>query len=295
MTARSFAFAILVALLAASPAAAAKLKVVASFSIIGDIAARVAGDHVELKTLVGPDGDTHVFEPTTSDARAVAQARIFLVNGLNYEPWAERLLASTKSRAQLVAAANGTKPLALGSGATGVDPHAWQDVQNAVVYAQNIARAFAAADKPNAALYRSNAAAYIGELNKLDREIRAAFAAIPTQRRRVITTHDAFAHFGRSYGVSFVAPLGPSTDAQVSAKSVAALISHIKRDKIAAVFVENVSDPRLIEQIARETGVKLGGKLYSDALSPKSGAAPTYMALMRHNAKLLTEAMAPGF
>ncbi len=282
----------LVALLFAAPAIADKVKVVASFSILGDLAKRVAGDRVELKTLVGPDGDAHVFEPTPGDARAIAQAQLFLINGLNYEPWAERLSKSTKSRAKIVVAAAGIKPLRFG---TGADPHAWQDVRNAIAYTENIARALVVLDKPNGEHYRANAFAYIDELRQLDAEIRASFASLPTARRRVITTHDAFAYLGKAYGLEFIAPLGTSTEEQVSAKEVAMLIAQIKREKITAIFVENISDPRLIEQIARETGAKLGGKLYSDALSARDGAAPTYIALMRHNAKLLTGAMAQGF
>lgn len=276
----------------AAPADAGKLRVVASFSILGDITARIAGDRIELKTLVGPDGDAHVFEPTPADARAVAHAQIVIVNGLNYEPWADRLLKSTKSQAKIAVASVGVKPLPFG---TGTDPHAWQDVRNAIVYAESITRVLVAVDKQNADFYRANAAAYIDALHRLDAEIRASFVSIPIARRRVITTHDAFAYFGKAYGLEFIAPLGTSTEEQVSAKGVAALIAQIKREKITAVFVENVSDQRLIEQIAHETGAKLGGKLYSDALSTKQGAAPTYIALMRHNAKLLTAAMAQGF
>lgn len=280
------------ALMLAAPAAAGKIKVVASFSILGDMTSRIAGDRVELKTLVGPDGDAHVFEPTPADARAVSQARIFVVNGLNYEPWAGRLIKSTRSRAKVVVAAADITPLPFGAG---VDPHAWQDARNAIAYVQTITHALVAGDAPNAAFYKANAVTYMAELRWLDAGIMASFASIPRAARRVITTHDAFAYFGRAYMVEFIAPLGTSTEAQVSAKGVAALISQVKREKISAVFVENVSDPRLIEQIARETGVKVGGKLYSDALSAKGGAAPTYVALMRHNAKLLTGAMAQGF
>jgi len=305
MTLRVLVACLSAVLLLATPASAEKLKLVASFSILGDMTARIAGDRVELTTLVGPDGDAHVFEPTPADARAVAQAKIFLVNGLGFEPWADRLLKSTNSRAQLAIASQNLKPLPFhaashreesdGHGRTAPDPHAWQDVRNAMIYAQNIARALGAADKPNGEFYKANAAAYLAELAKLDAEIRAKLGAVPAARRRVITTHDAFAYFGKAYGVEFIAPLGTSTDEQASAKEVAALITQIRREKITAVFVENVSDPRLVEQIGRETGVKLGGKLYSDALSTKAGPAPTYIALMRHNAKRLTDAMAPGF
>ncbi|MEQ1863373.1 MAG: zinc ABC transporter substrate-binding protein [Micropepsaceae bacterium] len=292
MTVRTALAVVFAALWCAAPADAGKLKVVASFSILGDMTARIAGDRIELKTLVGPDGDAHVFEPTPADARAVAQAQLVIVNGLNYEPWVERLLKSTKAKAKVAVASAEVEPLQFG---TGTDPHTWQDARSAIAYAENITRALVAIDKPNVEFYKANAVAYVDELRRLDAEIRASFASIPATRRRVITTHDAFAYFGKAYGLEFIAPLGTSTEEQVSAKEVAALIVQIKREKISAVFVENVSDPRLIEQIARETGAKLGGKLYSDALSTKQGAAPTYIALMRHNAKLLTAAMAQGF
>ena len=273
--------------LVASPAMAAKLKVVATFSIVGDIVEQVAGDRVELTTLVGPDSDAHAFEPSPQHARAVARADIVFLSGLNFEPWAARLKTSTKTRAKFVTLSDGVTPGAR-------DPHAWQDVKNALTYARNIAAALSAADKPNAEVYRTRLAAYAAELTALDDEIRESLAKIPDNRRRVLTTHDAFGYFASAYGVVFISPLGGSTEGQASAKTVARLVAQIRREKITAVFVENVSDPRLVEQIARETGVRLGGKLYADALSKKGGPAPTYAAMMRHNAKLLTAAMAAG-
>jgi zinc/manganese transport system substrate-binding protein len=288
----------LIAFATASLAAADQLRVVASFSIIGDMAGRIAGDHAHVTTLVGPDADAHVFEPTPASARALARAKVFVTNGLGFEPWAERLLKSTKSSARLVVVSAGVKLLPFhtlhGEERGAADPHAWQDARNAIVYAQNIAHAFVTADPAHAKTYESNAAAYAAELAELDADIRAEVSRIPVKQRRVITTHDAFAYFGRAYDVTFIAPLGTSTEEEASAKEVAALITQIRREKITAVFVENIADPRMIQQIARETGVKLGGKLYSDALSTKAGEAPTYIALMRHNAKLLTAAMARG-
>lgn len=287
---------------AALPAAAAKLKVVASFSILEDMVERVGGDKIELTTLVGRDADAHVFEPTPADARALAAARIVVANGLGFEPWLDRLMKSSGSRAQLVVASQGVRARAFhaahdkddGGHDHPLDPHAWQDAHNATVYVANITQALAAADPANASAYRANGADYINEIKALDQEISLAFAKIPKADRRVITSHDAFGYFAAAYFVEFIAPLGMSTDAQPSAKGVAALIAQIKREKIRAVFVENITDPRLIEQIARETGAKIGGKLYSDALSTKAGPAPTYVAMMRHNVRLLTAAMAPG-
>jgi zinc/manganese transport system substrate-binding protein len=284
----------LIAVLAlCQPALAQKLKVVATFSIIGDTVERVAGDKVELTTLVDPDADGHVFEPTPADARAMAGAQIVFANGLGFEPWLDRLMKSTRARAKVVTVSQGVRVRAFKLGGAS-DPHAWQDAHNAAAYVGNVTLALAAADPANAVKYRAAGADYINEINALNREISLAFAKIPNADRRVITSHDAFGYFAAAYVVEFIAPLGISTEEQPSAKGVARLIEQIKREKIRAVFVENISDPRLIEQIARETGAKIGGKLYSDALSTKAGPAPTYIAMMRHNVRLLTAAMAPG-
>jgi len=284
----------LIAVLAlCQPAAAQKLKVVATFSIIGDMVERVGCDKIELTTLVGRDADAHVFEPTPADARALSAADVVFANGLGFEPWMIRLTSSSGSRAKTVVASNRARLIPFHDHQP-YDPHAWHDARNASIYVRNIARALAARDRANSARYFANAEAYLKELSALDTDIRASFADIPKIKRRVITTHDAFSYLGDAYDIEFIAPLGVSTDAQPSAKGVARLIEQIRREKIRAVFVENITDPRLIEQIARETGAKIGGKLYSDALSTKAGPAPTYIAMMRHNVRLLTAAMAPG-
>jgi zinc/manganese transport system substrate-binding protein len=284
---------VLVATLAlCQPAVAQKLKVVATFSIIGDMVERVAGDRVELTILVGSDADAHVFEATPADARAFASADLVFESGLGFEPWVARLRHVTKAKTKTITLSQGVK--ALRPRQHDLDPHAWQDAGNAAIYVENLARALIAADAANAATYKKNSDAYLKELRALDRDIRTAFGKIPRAERRVIATHRAFAYLAAAYDVEVIAPLGLSTDEQPSAKAVANLIARIKREKIRAVFVENITDPRLIEQIARETGAKIGGKLYSDALSTKAGPAPTYIAMMRHNVRLLTAAMAPG-
>lgn len=287
----------------ASPAAAKKLEVVASFSILGDMVARVGGEDVTVTVLIGPNGDAHTFEPTPAHARSLASADIVFANGLGFEPWLDRLAKSANAKAKLVNVTKGVAARAFAGGNDhghnhshnhAQDPHAWQDARNALTYVTNIAQALAAKDPANAARYNARAQAYRKDLQALDTDIRASFTAIPKAERRVITSHDAFGYFGAAYGVTFLAPLGTSTEAHASAKGVARLITQIRREKIKAVFVENISDPRLIEQIARETGVKIGGKLYSDALSAKDGPAPDYLAMMRHNTRLLTAAMASG-
>ena len=292
------------------PAAAqeAKLPVVASFSILGDFVERVGGDRVTVKTLVGPNGDAHVYEPTPSDAKAVGAAKLVFVNGIGFEGWMGRLAKASGTKATIVTATKGITPSEMadddhdeapakggktdhGRDHGGLDPHAWQSVANARVYVANIRDGLVAADPAGRSVYEVNAAAYLGELERLETEVRAAVAAVPAARRRVITSHDAFGYFAGAYGIAFLAPQGISTEADVTAKAVAKLIRQIKAEKISAVFVENMTDRRLIDRVARETGVTPGGELFADALSPKGGPAPTYVDMVRHNVTLLTRAM----
>jgi zinc/manganese transport system substrate-binding protein len=282
------AFAILVLLVGlVAPASAGRLKVIASFSVIADMAREVGGDEIDLTVLVGPDSDAHVFQANAEHARAVSTASVFLANGRGLDAWAQRLLKATGSRATLVTLSDHitTRP---------GDPHAWNDARNAVIYVEAIRKAFANASPADADTFHRRAAAYTLRLRELDASIRQGFARVPPEGRKVITTHDAFGFFAEAYGLQFLAPMGLSTENQPSAKAVAALITQIRREKIRALFFENISDSRLMTQIARETRVRIGGKLYSDALSPPAGPAGTYIDLMRHNARLLTEAMAGG-
>lgn len=292
MTLRAFASVVALLMVTFPAPAAEKLKVVATFSILGDFAGRIGGDAVDVKTLVGPDGDAHVYQATAADARAVAQARVVIVNGLAYDDWARSLMTASGSKASVVVASTGVTPIA--GGHEHADPHAWQDVRNVIAYVDAIERALATADPGNAVLYRTNAARYRAELQNLDAEIRTSFTNVPPTQRSAVTTHGSFAYFAAAYGVTFTSPLGTSTEEQASAKSLAALITSVRRNGIKALFLENAADPRLMHQVARETGVELGGTLYADALSTKDGPAPTYVGLMRHNLRLLTGAMAHG-
>jgi zinc/manganese transport system substrate-binding protein len=289
---------LLIALLVAwAPASAdaAKLKVVASFSILADMASRIGASQVEIHTLVGSNGDTHAFQPTPADAKAVAQADVIVLNGLGFEAWSDRLIRSSAAKGAIIIASTGVKPRKFGpDSASAIDPHAWQDLRNGQIYAHNIAEGFAKADKANAQYYRDNAEGYIADLALSDAKVRAAIAAVPADRRKIITSHDAFGYFGAAYGVEFIAPLGISTEDQASAKGVARLIDQIKAEHISAIFVENITDPRLINQIASETGVKVGGELFSDALSKPGGEAATYTDMFGHNREALVEAMTAG-
>ena len=280
----------LAAIIAPAKAEARKIPVVASFSIIGDFVRQVGGDRVSVTTIVGPDGDAHVYEPSPADGRSISQARLIFVNGLGFEGWLDRLIAATKSKGDVVT---------LGKGITarkdeeGEDPHAWQDVANAKVYVEAIREALMAADPEGAATYKANADSYLAKLDALDAEIQQAIAAIPKERRRVVSTHDAFEYFAARYGVEFLAPQGVSTEADVSARDVAKIIDAVKTHKVAAVFIENIADPRLAKRIASETGARMGGVLYSDALSDAKGDGATYIDMMRHNVKQLAKALAP--
>src|ERR1043166_5549472 len=291
MTTRRIVLAILAALVAAPAAAqdARKLKAVATTSIIADLARNVGGDRVEVRALVGANSDAHGY------SKEGAAAGFVFVNGLGLEGWLTRLVTASGSKAPVVTASKGIAARRMVAedhpGKTVIDPHAWQAVADAKIYVVNIRDGLAAADPAGTAAYEANAQAYLAKLDDLDQEVRAAIASIPAERRKIITTHDAFGYFGAAYGVSFIAPAGLSTESEPSAKDVARIIRQIRKQKIPAVFLENVSDPRLIEQIARETGAAIGGKLYSDALSEPNGPAATYIDMMRHNVRALAKAL----
>jgi zinc/manganese transport system substrate-binding protein len=265
-----------------------RLNVVASFSILGDLVRNVGGDRVEVTTLVGPNSDAHVYEPTAADARKIAAAKRVFVNGLGLEGWLPRLVQSAGGKAVIVTATSGIAPLKSGADA---DPHAWQSVANAKIYVANIRDALVAADPLGANLLRANADDYLAKLDALDRDVRDAVARIPQDRRKVISTHRAFGYFAAAYGIQFIAPLGVSTESEPSARDIAGIITQIKQAKIPAVFLENISDPRLIRRISDETGARVGGTLYSDSLTDEKEDAPTYIEMVRHNIKALTSAL----
>lgn len=299
------------------------IPVVATFSILGDMVKRVGGEHVVVTTLVGPDGDAHVYQPTPADARAVSKAKLLFVNGLEFEGWIDRLLEASEYGGIRIVATEGVDAIAFEEdeehqkgeehAANGdhknedgeehvkeerdaphhgtLDPHAWQSLENGVIYVRNLSKALSAADPDNAISYKANADVFVAELQALDKEILALTAAMPEGSRTVVTSHDAFGYFAKRYGLRFVAPQGLSTDSDPSAADVAKMITQIRREKIKAVFVESITDNRLLVQIANETGATIGGALYSDALSDGNGPAATYLDMMRHNAMTLTNAL----
>ena len=300
------------------------IPVVATFSILGDMVERIGGEHIALTTLVGPEGDAHVYQPTPKAARSVAEADLLFMNGLEFEGWLERLAEAASFDGAMVVATTGISPIAFeehedndhdehdehaghdehdehaghdehdehaGHDHGTFDPHAWQSLDNAVIYANNIAAGLAQADPANASKYYTNRAAFVAEIVALKSDIDAMMAALPADKRTVVTPHDAFGYFAEAYDLTFEAPQGMSTESEVSAADVAALITQIRRESISAVFIESITDNRMMEQIANETGATIGGTLYSDALSGETGPASTYLDMMRHNATTLSDAL----
>ena len=329
----SLALAIAASALTSPVLSADKVPVVATFSILGDIVREVGGERVELKTIVGPGGDAHVYQPTPTDAAAVTKASVVFVNGLAFEGWIDRLIKSSGYKGPIVTATKGIKAVKAeeehdeeghkdehghnehghekhahdkhghdnhghekqaskkkkhsGHDHGEFDPHAWQSVSNVVTYVANVKDGLCKVDKASCNVFTKNATDYTAKLKALDKEIKGKFASIAADKRKVITSHDAFGYFANAYGVSFMAPTGISTESEASAKDVAKLIDQIRDEGVSAVFVENISDKRLIEQIVRETGAQIGGTLYSDALSDASGPAGTYIDMMRYNSGLI--------
>ncbi len=341
-----------VSLLTLTAAQAEQLKVVATFSIIGDFAKEVGGDRIALTTLVGPGGDAHVYQAKPADAVAVKNADVVLVNGLHFEGFLDRLIETSETKATVAELSRGIDTLKTedahehghddkaeaehdhkhekkaeaghdhdhgkkaeahdhdhkhdkkeahkhdhdkhgahaGHSHGEFDPHAFQSVANAKIYVSNVAQAFCTADAAGCDTYKANAAAYNQKLDALETEVKATLSAIPEERRTVITSHEAFAYFGKAYDIKFLAPEGVSTEAEASAADVAALIRQVREDKASAIFVENITNSKLIEQIASETGLKIGGTLYSDALTDGAPAG-TYIDLIRTNAETIKGAV----
>lgn len=294
-------------LAAATPVSAQeKVRVVATFSILGDLTQRIGGDKIELVTLVGPDQDAHGFDPTAEDQRAVAGADLVIANGLGFETWLERLTEAAEFKGRLVMASAGIAPLpweehdeheheeededhdhAHESG----DPHAFQDAHLVLTYIDNIAAGLAAVQPADSALFTATAATLKAEFAALDADLKARFSALPAGQRRILTSHDAFGYFGRAYGIDFVALQGVSTDSEPSAQDLKRVIEEITHGGIRAVFLENMSDPRFVETLAEDTGVRVGGALYADALSGPDGPAPDLLSLFRHNQSELLKAL----
>lgn len=267
----------------------AQVKVVASFSILGDMVRQVTGDLASVETIVGPNADAHVYTPNVEDALAVTKAQIIFVNGLGFETWSDTLIKTSETRAEVIVATSGIEPLKVDGK---IDPHAWNALPNGMIYIDNIATAMTRFDPKNEKAYRANAEAYKAKLKALHDKTVAALSRLPENRRTVVTAHDAFGYLANAYGLTFLAPVGIDTEAEPSARDLATLIDQLKKQKVGALFVENITNPDLVNQIARETGLKIGGRLFSDALSAKGGPATSYLKMFEHNLGTLVSTLA---
>lgn len=265
-----------------------RLKIVASFSILGDMVQQVVGEHADVTTIVGPDADAHVYQPSVADARAVADADVIFVNGLGFETWSETLIAESGTDASVHVATQGVKIVKVDSE---TDPHAWNSLSNGVVYVNNIAAVISNKIPEKADIIETNRATYANTLMALDASTKTKLSQLPAERRTVVTAHDAFGYLADAYDMTFLAPVGIDTDAEPSAQELAVLIDQLKADGAAALFIENITSPALLQQIADETGLTIGGRLFSDALSERGGPATSYLAMFEHNLNTLLAAL----
>ena len=284
-----YCFCVVLAVMMSASPSWAKLDVVASFSILGDMVEQVAGDKATVTTIVGPDADAHLYQPNTGDAVAVAEADLVIINGMGFETWSAQLIETSGTKAAVAVATDGITPLLVDGE---VDPHAWNSLENGLVYVNNIEADLSAASPADAATFRANADAYRAKLNALHNRALADIAKLPEQKRVVVTAHDAFGYLETAYGLTFLAPQGIDTDAEPSAKELAELIAFLNETGAGALFVENIANADLIAQISRETGINIGGRIYSDALSVKGSPATSYLAMFTHNLELLTKTLA---
>jgi zinc/manganese transport system substrate-binding protein len=279
--------------LSAVPASAETLKVVASFTVLADVVKQVGGEHVKVTSLVGPNGDPHEFEPSPADAKSLNAAKVTFVSGEGLEGWMDRLISASGYKGRPVIVSEGINTRTMKEDGQAVtDPHVWNSPVNVKVWVANIEKALSAADPADAAAFKANAEAYTKTLDQLDAYARSKFATIPADRRKVLTSHDAFGYFGREYDVGFLAPLGVSTESEASAADVAKLIEQIRTEHVKTYFIENSNDHRLVTQVASATGAEPGGELYVESLSDAKGPAPTYEKMFRYNVNQISAAMA---
>jgi zinc/manganese transport system substrate-binding protein len=279
------------ALVRAADAPMAKLNVVATNSIIGDWANIVGRDDIELKMLVGPDGDPHEYEPTPADSVALSSADLIFENGLGLENWLDKLYGSAESRATRVAITQGIEVRHVGGD---LDPHVWQSVKDAVVMVGNIRDALVRADPTHAGHFKARADVYIRQLTELDAWVQAQINSIPAPRRKLVTSHDAFGYFGQRYGMDISGSALESVTTEASdpsARQIADAVDQIKRSGVPVIFLENIQNPKLIDEIASDADVKVGPPLYSDALGQPGTDGDSYIKMIRYNVQTLVRAL----
>lgn len=284
-----------------------KPRVVATFSVLGHLVEQIGGDVVEVRTLVGPGGDVHTFEPSPADSANFAGALLIVENGVGLEPWLDRLYSASRSRAERLAVADGLPLLKLGgeeddkAGQAGphghdhasgeFDPHVWQDPARVILVVAAIRDALSTADPANAATYTANAARYTTELEQLDAWAVSQVALVPAERKKLVTNHEAFAYFADRYGFQVVGTALPlSTEASdPSAGEIAELVEKIKAAGVPVIFAENASNPRLMRQIAGAAGVQVA-TLY-DVLGEPGTPGATYVSMVQYNVSTIVSGL----
>ena len=260
------------------------IRVVTSFSILEDLVNELGGQYVSVINLVNRNSDAHMYQPKPSDAVSIAKADLVVFNGLGFEGWIPRLIKNSGYKNKQIIASEGVDAIKNGKE---IDPHAWQSFHNIRLYVQNITQALIELRPQHVKALTKRQQKYLGSISNLEKRLKKQFASIPSNKRIVVTSHDAFGYLGREFNIRFLAPLGLSIEVEASAEDVAAIIDQIREQNVKALFVENINNPRLLELISAETNVAIGGRLYSDALSEIKGPADTYLKMMRHNIESL--------
>ena len=267
------------------------LNIVASASMIADIASEVVGDSHEIEMIVPIGGDPHLHEPTPSDARLVADADLILINGLTFEGWINELIENSGTKAKVVVVTDGVKVLSSQTYKNSADPHAWMDAANGAIYAKNIAKAISELDIVNAGKYAQRLNEYQSRLKSLDQEIQQKIMSIPEEQRILITSHDAFQYYGRKYGIQLEAIMGISTEAEAQTADIMRVSRVIREKKVPAIFVESTINPKLIEQLAKDNKVSIGGELFADSLGDSESEAASYIDMLRYNTETIVQAL----
>lgn len=274
-----------------APIAVAKPKVVATINILADITSQVAGDKLEVESLLPTGTDPHTYEPSPGDARQIAQAAVIVRNGLHLEGWLDKLISSAGANARLITAASKVKAIQAQDYSNSFDPHAWMSLDNALLYVDEIEAGLSAAFPEFKSDFAENAKLYKSKIQEAEIRVWRWVNAIPPGRRHIITSHDAFRYFARRYGFEVASILGTSTDADVSLADINHLIQVVKDYQVPAIFIEAALNPKILNQLAHDLGIRIGGHLYTDSFGPKGSDADSYLAMILHNTQTLNLAL----
>lgn len=264
-----------------------KVRVIATTSFIADMASRVAGEYAEVESLMPIGGDPHLYDPVPGDAKKIAEADLILKNGLTLEGWLDEMIDNSGTKALIVSLTDGIVPIQSADHIGAVDPHAWMDLQHGLVYIDNALRALVEVDPEHAEQYQANYDNYRTEIEVLDAYILQQVQRIPEDKRILATSHDAFRYFGNRYGLKVESILGTSTDAEARIEDYQNMLRVIKTYELPAIFIESTINPKLLQQLASDQKVGIGGKLFADSLGDEESGADTYLKMLKQNTDLI--------